>query len=215
MALSDDYKQAHAGLHSTFGTRINDAWGDMAASTRRLVSEQPSEARLLLFVLMSDVVFFLSWSLKAVVAPATGAVQHLPVEVSFWFIFALFCRTSAMYGLSIVIGLGAWVMGGSGTWGETRIAVFWGALVAAPIGFAFAVLAVVFAALEPQVPILSSIWIAAMPYWISMLAFVWFISIGLAEVHRFAKAGHVFAVISAIGVAGIFLAMYLRSNGVM
>lgn len=200
---------------NNLGERIGDAWRNMQGSTRKLLKEQPTEARLLFYVLMSDMIFFLSWALKAVVAPTAEAAARLPLEIGFWLVFALLCRTSAMYFLAIVIGSGCRIMGGRASWRETRTAVFWGALVAAPIGFLFAVVTVCLAALEPTFPILGSNWIAVPPYWLSLIPFIWYISAGLAEAHQFRRTSNVFAAMSAIAVAGIVLAMYLRANGVI
>ena len=218
MVTSEEFQQTvgvYQDERSTLGERIGEAWRNMAQSTRRLLDEQPTEARLLFYVLMSEMIFFLSWSLKTVVSPTAEAAARLPLEVGFWLVFALLCRTSAMYVLSIVIGSGARIMGGRATWRETRTAVFWGALVAAPAGFVCAVVSVVLVALEPTFPILGSDFIALPPYWLSLIPFVWFISAALAEAHGFKRTSVVFAAMSLIAVAGIFLAMYLRANGVI
>lgn len=210
--------------YATFGTyevgrnnlyeRITDAWGNMRLSTRRLVLEEPSEARLLFYVLMSDMIFFLSWSVKTLVSPTVQASAQLPREIGLWLIIALLCRSFAMYFFSILLGSGARILGGQATWRDTRLAVFWGALVAAPFGFFFAVVTVVFSGLEAYLPFLKAEWITLMPYWISLIPFVWFISAGLAEVHGFKRTPTVFAGMALIATAVVLVAMYLRANGV-
>ena len=218
MVTSDEFSAGIGSYvigRSNLADRIVDAWRDMDASTARLLREQPTEGRLLFYVLMSDMIFFLSWSIKAVVAPTAEAAARLPLEISFFLVFALLCRTSAIYFLSIVIGSAARVLGGTGTWRETRTAVFWGALVAAPFGFFFALVTVVLSAMEPVFPILGAEWIALPPYWLSLIPFVWFISAGLARAHNFERVSNVFAAMSSIAVAGILLAMYLRAQGVI
>ncbi len=193
--------------------RIRDAWFDMRLSTRRLVAEKPSEARLFFYVLMSDLIFFISWSLKTVVSPTTTATTKLPVEIGLWLIVALLCRSFAMYFFSILLGSGARVFGGTGSWRETRTAVFWGALVAAPFGFLFAVVAVVLASLEPVFPILGADWIALPPYWLSLIPFVWYISAGLAEVHGFKRTDTIFAGMALLATCIMFVAIYFRAQG--
>lgn len=218
MATSEEFSGATGSYligRSNLADRIVDAWRDMDASTGRLLREQPTEARLLFYVLMSDMIFFLSWSIKAVVTPTAEAAERLPLEVSFWLVFALLCRTSAIYFMSILIGSAARIMGGTGTWRETRTAVFWGALVAAPFGFLCAIITVVLNALEPVIPMLGADWVALPPYWVSLIPFVWFISAGLARAHNFERVSTVFAAMSSIAVAGIVLAMYLRAQGVI
>ena len=218
MVTSDEFSGAIGSYvvgRSNLADRIVDAWRDMDASTGRLLREKPTEARLLFYVLMSDMVFFLSWSIKAVVVPTAEAAARLPLEISFWLVFALLCRTSAIYFLSILIGSAARIMGGTGTWRETRTAVFWGALVAAPFGFLCALITVALTALEPVIPALGADWIALPPYWASLIPFVWFISAGIARAHNFERVFNVFAAMSAIAVAAIVLAMYLRAQGII
>ena len=190
--------------------RITDAWRDMRASTRRLILEQPSEARLLFYVLMSDMIFFLSWSLKTVVSPDAQAIDRVPFDIAFWLVIALFMRTSLMYLFSIVLGSCLRLMGGQASWRDTRTAVFWGALVAAPFGFLLAIVSVVFKALEPVLPVLGEDVIRILPYWISIMPFLWYISAGLAEAHGFRDATRVFVCltgVSMIFVLGLMLAI--------
>jgi len=195
------------------GERIRDAWTDMRMSTRRLVAEKPSEARLFFYVLMSDLIFFISWTFKTVVSPTQIATTKLPTEIGLWLIVALFCRSFAIYFFSILLGSGARVMGGTGTWRETRTAVFWGALVAAPFGFLFAVITVVLASLEPIFPFLGADWISLPPYWLSIIPFVWFISAGLAEVHGFKRTETIFAGMALLATCVMFVAIYFRAQG--
>ncbi len=189
--------------------RINDAWRDMQGSTRRLMREEPSEARLLFYVLMSDMIFFVSWSLKTIVAPATAQV---PIGVAFILVGALLLRTGVMYLFSIVLGSALRVLGGNGSWRDTRLAVFWGALVAAPFGFLLALVTVVFRLLEPVVPALGADAIRLLPYWISVMPFVWFISAGLAEVHGFKNTTTVFACMLGVVMVIMLAAMVVLSN---
>lgn len=193
--------------------RITDAWSDMRLSTRRLVMEEPSEARLLFYVLMSDMIFFLSWSVKTILAPTEHAARQLPEEIAMWLIVALFCRSFAMYFFSILLGSGARILGGEASWRDTRLAVFWGALVAAPFGFFFAIVTVFLASLEPYLPFLAFEWVTLMPYWVSLIPFVWFISAGLAEVHDFKRTPTVFAGMTLIATAALVFAMFLKANG--
>ena len=180
--------------------RITDAWHNMHRSTRRLIREEPSEARLLFYVLMSDMIFFLSWSIKTVVAPTAGAVDRVPFEVAFWLIVALFMRTTLMYIFAILLGSVLRLMGGTASWRDTRTAVFWGALVAAPFGFLLALVTVVFRLLEPYVPALGVDTISLLPYWISIMTFLWYISAGLAEAHGFKNTTTVFVCILGVSI---------------
>lgn len=199
--------------HSNLAERIYDGWRNMRDATSRLLAEDPSESRLLFYVLMSDMIFFLSWSIKTIIAPMSGAAERMPLEIGGWLIFALLCRTSAMYVFSMVVGSFCRVCGGSGDWKDTRAAVFFGALVAAPFGFLFALITVMLYALEPTFPVLGADWIALWPYSLSLVPFVWFISAGVATAHGFKNTSTVFAAMSCVAVAGVLFAMYLKAQG--
>ncbi|MBV1863296.1 MAG: hypothetical protein KUG74_02580, partial [Rhodobacteraceae bacterium] len=94
------YQLERSGL----GARMVDGWRDMRASTRRLLREKPGEARLILYVLASDIVFFISWSLKTIVAPIEGVDPLIsPDKVGLLMIGALMLRTAAMYLFSLCL----------------------------------------------------------------------------------------------------------------
>lgn len=205
------YETGHSGM----AMRVFDAWGDMRASTRRLIGENPSEGRLLFYILLSDMVFFLSWSLKAVVAPTLGAKEMLPAEIGIWLIVALFARTAAVYCFSLVLGTAARIAGGQGSWKATRAGVFWGSFVAAPFGLFFALVTVVFASLETSMPFLQNEFISQAPYWLSLIPFVYFISAGVAEAHGFRQTYPVFAAMTFTAMVLWFIALYMRANGVI
>ncbi len=193
--------------------RILDAWADMRASTRRLMGEQPSEARLLFYVMMSDVIFFLSWTIKTVVAPTAAAQAKLPLEIGMWLVLALFARTSIMYVFSALMRVICLAFGGTGGWWETRIGVFWGALVSAPFGVAAALFTVMLSWFEDSVPILKNDLLALPPYYIGLIPFLYFISAGLAEAHGFRRMGFLFMTLSIAAVALSVFAVYLAAQG--
>lgn len=199
---------------ASLGDRIIDAWVDMRASTRRLVEEQPNEHRLLFYVLLSDMIFFLSWSMKTVIAPVSGVREQVPLEIAAWLVGALMLRTASMYLFSGVITFFARMFGGRGTWRENRAGIFWGALVAAPFGFIMALVTVSMSYLEPMYPIFREDWVALPPYWISLVPFLWFISQGMAEVNGFKRNSISFLVMSGVALGGMVLMMVLRSSGV-
>ncbi|MFQ5622744.1 MAG: YIP1 family protein [Paracoccaceae bacterium] len=195
--------------------RIIDGWRDMRGSTRRLIGENPSEPRLLFYVLLSDMVFFLSWSIKTVIAPNSGAAAIIPLKIGLYLIVALMARTATMYVFSGVLGAALRLLGGTGSWKETRTGVFWGALVSAPFGLLAALLTVSMSVLEPTFPALRDPWIALPPYWIGIVPFVWFVSAGVAEAHGFRRVSLIFMCLSVLAVFAVFTGMYLRANGII
>ena len=195
--------------------RIIDAWRDMAGSTRRLIDENPSEARLLFFVLMSDLMFFLSWTIKTVVNPDSIVASAMPKDVALLLVGALLLRTTSVYIFALIVGLFLRAVGGKGTLKDTRCGIFWGSFVAAPFGLLAAFLAVGMSSLEDVIPLFRNETVGLAPLWLGLLPFVWFVSAGAAEAHGFKRVFPLFAGLSLLCVVGLVWAMYLRANGVI
>ena len=214
MSVSHDFNVTE-GIYlegrNDLARRILDGWRDMPASVRRLVAEAPSEGRLLFYVLLSDLIFFVSWSAKTLLIPTPDAISDGPSDIAFWLVVALLCRTSAMYIFSMVAGAGARLAGGKASWPETRAAVFWGALVAAPVGFIIAIIVSVAAASGLITVSGGSVGAAPAPHVAGFIPFVWFVSAGVAEVHGFRRAWIVGA---AIVVSSMAALAYLTHIGV-
>ncbi|MCP5072602.1 MAG: hypothetical protein GY947_04810 [Rhodobacteraceae bacterium] len=184
------------------GERVLDAWRDMRASTRRLLREKPSEGRLIFYVLASDMVFFISWSLKTMVAPAAGTEPLMSTDkIGLLMVGALMLRTAAMYLFSLLVFVPAKISGGAGTFKETRAGVFWGAFVSAPFGLLAAILSVGLGVLSPDLPFLQREWVALPVYWLGLIPFVWYISAGVAEAHKFRMTSPTFMVMSVVALA--------------
>ncbi len=201
--------------HTSLSARILDAWKDMRASTRRMINEAPSEARLLFFVLVSDLIFFLSWSIKVVVSPTAVAESVMPEDSALLLVGALLVRTMSIYVFAMVVAAVLRILGGKGSWKDTRTGIFWGSFVAAPFGLLAAFLSVVFNYLENFIPIFGSDTVALIPLWLGLLPYIWFVSAGAAEAQAHKKVFPIFAVLSLLCVVGLFYAMYLRANGVI
>jgi Yip1-like protein len=195
--------------------RVLAAWFDMRASTRRMIIEKPSEARLLFLLLWSDLAFFLSWTLKAVVVPNAAGVSLISVEIGLLFLVAVIGRTAAMYLFAMLAGAIARLLGGRGTWRNTRVAVFWGAFVTAPFGVAAALLSVLFLNLEVYYPIFGAKWISQPPYYLGLVPFVWYISAALAKAHGFRKTSPIFLVLTVVSLVTFVAAMYFHARGMI
>jgi len=191
------------------------AWFDMRKSTRKLVTQNPGEGYLLFLLILSDMAFFLSWTMKAVIVPANTGVSLVSVEIGVLLMVSIFARTAAMYVFAMVVGAVCRLFGGRGTWRNTRIAVFWGAFVTAPFGVVAALLSVGFTNLEVYYPIFGGAWISTPPYWLGVLPFVWYISVGVAKVHRFRKVSPIFLSMSVVFLVGLIGGMYFRARGMI
>jgi len=79
--------------------------------------------------------------------------------------------------------------------------------VAAPFGFLLAIVAVVFRLLEPYIPALGTDTITLLPYWISIMPFMWYISAGLAEAHEFRNTTTVFLCLLGVSLMLLLVGM--------
>ncbi len=196
-------------LRPSVSVRIARSFFDMRKTTLELLAERPSEARLLLFVLLSDMIFILSWSLKTLISPTASAAQSMGADIALWLIVAMMLRTTAIYAMALVVGMITKLFGGQASLKDTRTGVFWGVFVAAPIGLLISELAVLINAFEGSFPILSAESIQMMPYWLGLVPFVWFVAKGAAAANRIENAVPIFGVISAIAVALAVAVKYL------
>jgi hypothetical protein len=196
--------------------RIRDAWSDMRASTRRLLRERPSEGRLIFYILVSDMVFFASWSLKTLVAPASAAGGLIsPDKIGLLMMGALMLRTALMYMFSLLVFVVAKTCRGEADWKDTRTGVFWGAFVSAPFGLAAAIIAAVMGIWEPSFPFFGNKWLALPVYWLGLIPFVWYIAAGVAEAHKFRMTSPTFMAMSVFALALTVAAITLQLGAML
>lgn len=115
--------------------RVLSAWGDLRGSYRGLMATGPSEGKLLFIAMASGFVLFLEWVGVARLTGETAALpeEELTVRVAAEFIGALIFRPLMLYGVAAGLCWALSRLGGTGGWFETRAAVFWAFLVAAPV----------------------------------------------------------------------------------
>ncbi len=217
MTMQSEAFQGYSGTFSTKRAkmieRIYDAWFDMRSSARRLIAENPNEGRLVFLILLSDLIFFLSWSIKTIVSPISSAADYIPAEIGIFLIGALMVRTPFMYLFSLVVFGIAKLFRGQGTWYETRVCVFWAALVSAPFSFIAALITVGMHGLEEYVPVFREEWISLPPYWLGLIPFVWLISEGISESHKFKNSSPVFIVMTLLSLLCLLGVFYMKANG--
>ena len=187
-------------LRPSVTVRLARSFFDMRATTEELLSERPSEARLLMLVLLSDMIFTLSWALKTLIAPTQAATASMGTDVVLWLMVALMLRTTAIYALALGVGVVVKLFGGKATLFETRVGVIWGVFVAAPIGLIIAEFAVIINQFDGSLAFLQSQGIQMTPYWLGMVPFVWFVSKGAASANRIENAVPIFGTIAALAV---------------
>lgn len=196
------------------GERIWDAYADMRLSTRELIASNPSEARLLLFALVSDIAFFLARSISMVVKAPPEVAAVMPERIGLWLIGSLFLRTALFYLIAAAACVIARAFGGRASWRETRIGVFWAALVSAPIEIVGAAISVGVAGLGWSAGAMGgvSLWLMETPYFIGPIAFGYFLAAGLAEAHGFRFVYRVLAVMAVLIFAAILAWAYISSG---
>lgn len=218
MSTSEDYNVSQSAFiegDKELWRRIFEAFKDVRSSTRRLLAEDPSEARLMFYLLVSDLFFFVSWSLKSFVFPTASVVERFPMEMVYWLVIAVLFRTALMYAFSIAIGGAARLLGGSGTWRQTRAAVFWGALVAAPFGLAMSAVALGLGAFEGAVPQLAQPLAVLLPAVFGLLPFVWYIAEAVAQAHGLKRHSGGFYAVAFVCTLGAAFAIYFKAQGVL
>lgn len=180
--------------------RMKLSYIDMRRTTRVLIEERPSEPRLLVFVLLSDVIFFLSRGVALVVAPSSVAQDNVPLEIGLWLVLVMLVRTALMYMFAAFVSVGGWLFGGKGSMRSVRTAVFWASLVAAPAGVFGALLGAGLAHLEPIFPVVATQLVSWPPLLLGPIAFIFFLSTATAEAHKFERSSPVFLVYSIIAI---------------
>ncbi|MEM9716432.1 MAG: hypothetical protein AAF826_07935 [Pseudomonadota bacterium] len=194
--------------------RVQASWLDMRGMTRSLLDQAPSEGRLIFYLVISDLVFFLSWTFKTLIFPSEdsnffavndGAVET-PILIFILLLVALMVRTALFYVASVLVWIMCKGVGGQGNWRDTKAGMFWGSLVSAPFGFLAALLTI--AILQFGSGYVSDAWAVVAPFILAMLPFVWYISAGVSESHKFTQSFVLFIILSIV-VFGIIVALIL------
>ena len=193
-------------LRPSMTARVLQSFTDMRGATEAFIDERPSEGRLLMILMLSNMFFVLSWSVKALITPTAAASETMGADIALWLVVAMMMRTTLIYATALFTGLVCRMLGGVATVQETRAGVFWGAFVAAPIGLAVAGLATLIATLSDTVPFFQSEAVQMLPYWLGMVPFIWFISKGAATANRIDNAVPLFGILSTICVSLAFAA---------
>ena len=178
---------------------------DMRQVTRDLIDEAPSEPRLLFFVLLSDVIFFLNVVLKFVISPENqaaggGLPEGFGQFIGGALVLAFFLRTFSLYLCSGSFSGVCCVFGGEGSWRDTRAGVFWASLVAAPLGVLGALLVAGLGYLSQFHPIFGAPILLTPAHLLGVVAFVFFVSAAVAEAQRFGRTSPVFIAMSVLTV---------------
>jgi len=170
--------------------RVLGAWADLRGSLRAELDRGPSEGRLLFYLMLSGLIWFLgraavlNWGPLGPMLPEDELTGRLAAE----FVGAVFFRTLAFYPLAALAGWLARLAGGTGSWRDSRAAVFWAALVAAPAILAATFLSLLLTGVPGQAGQIASM--------LGAVVFAWVVAQCLAEAHGFTRAWKVLAAVA-------------------
>ncbi len=175
--------------------RMLGAWADLRGSMRAELDRDPSEGRLLFYVMLSGLIWFIGRQAVLVYGPLGPVIpeDEFVGRVAAGFVAAIFFRTLAFYALAALAGLIARAAGGGGGWRDTRAALFWAALVAAPVILAATLLSLLLTGVPGQAASIASM--------LGAVAFAWATAQCIAEAHGFTSAWPVLAVVATLAVA--------------
>jgi hypothetical protein len=176
-------------------------WRDPRAAMRRQVASGLSEARSLVQLMLACGLFFVA-SLPNALRQAQQLDIAEPVQAAVaahlfgWVALA----PLAGYALAALVHLCAAAFGGAGGFRGARAALFWSALLVAPLTLGLALIGVALEIAAPRLLPFS----AGLGY--AVLGFaIWLFAASLAEVEGFAATTRVAAVMAAafVGIAGL------------
>jgi len=177
--------------------RILGAWADLRGSMRFELDRHPSEGRLLFYVMLSGLIWFIGRYLLLVSSTSalTMGQDEFIGRVGAEFVAAIFFRSLAFYALAALAGGVAKAAGGNGDWHDSRAAMFWAALVAAPVILASTLLSLMLTGVLEDA--------AGIAGMLGAIAFAWAVANCFAEAHGFASVWRVFAAVAGLSAAFI------------
>jgi hypothetical protein len=182
--------------------RMLGAWADLRGSMRAELERDPSEGRLLFYVMLSGLIWFIGRHAVLVYGPLGPVIaeDEFLGRAGAGFVAAIFFRTLAFYALAALAGLIARAAEGSGGWRDTRAALFWAALVAAPVILAATMASLLLTGVPGPAAAIASM--------LGAVAFAWAVAQCVAEAHGFTSAWRVLgavATLAAAFVGGVYI----------
>lgn len=183
------------------------AWGDLRGSARDFIASRPSEPKLLMVAILSGLIFFFGTAVEAFVSPPETVTNddEFNAYLGAALVGAAFFRTLGLYGFAAVAKMVLARFGGSAIWSESRAAVFWAALVAAPLLFAVKLLL----ALAPG---LAGSTAGDVIGQAGGIAFAYVLAQCLAEASGFARPWGIFGGLVGITILIVILGALLQSG---
>ena len=171
------------------------AWADLRGSMRAELNRAPTEGRLLFYVMLAGLFRFVGAAMALAYGPLalTMPDDMFRGQIAAQFVTIFFFLTLLSYAVAATGGALARTMGGTGSWHDSRAALFWASLVAAPAILGAKLLSLILAGFPG--PIVGSVEM------LGHVAFAWTTAHCFAEAHSFASAWKVLAVVAGLAVA--------------
>jgi len=178
--------------------RVLGAWADLRGAMRAEIDQVPSEGRLLFYLVLSQIVWLIGRLMALTFGPLGPAYSSDDLaSAASGQVASLFFRLLLMYGVA-ALGHGlARAFGGTGGWRDSRAALFWAALVAAPAMLAATLLSLLASGLTP--------WAGPSVGMLGNVAFAWVLAQCMAEAHGFARGWKVMVAICIL--AGLVIGL--------
>ncbi|HUS54146.1 MAG TPA: hypothetical protein VMY41_09100 [Thermohalobaculum sp.] len=175
--------------------RVLGAWADPRGSMRTELDRAPSEGRLLFYIMFAGLFRFVGAAMALAYGPMALMIpdDQFRGRIAAAFVAIFFFLTILSYAVAATGGALARLMGGTGSWYDSRAALFWAALVAAPAVLGAKLLSLVLVGLPAL--IVGSVEM------LGGVAFAWTTAYCFAEAHGFASVWKVFAVIAGLAIA--------------
>lgn len=187
--------------------RVLTAWADLRGAMRAVLADRPGEATLFVFALLSGLLRFFGRLAELWLGQGGAGLARdaLLSRIAAEFAGALVFRTLALYAVAVALWGAARAFGGTGGAYESRAALFWSALVAAPVMLAVSLAATLAA---PAIGAEAVAWLRQ----IGVLAFAVALAAAIAEAHGFRRPLAVFAVMAGL-IGALAAALRLAAAG--
>jgi len=174
------------------------AYRGFGASMQRQMESRPGEERLLAYVVVASLIFFVARVpalLKLSAAAATAEISPIALFVTN-LVGSFFFAPLMLYGLAALSHLAAKAFGGHGRGVDARLALFWTLLVISPL----ALISTIIQIAMPLAWVSQALWLALF----LIFAFAWGQALSVAEGYKKPYLAIAAIILTALGLIILF-----------
>lgn len=188
--------------------RVFTAWADMRASMRWVLARRPDETQILVMVLVSGLLVYLSILAQQTLAPAQAGADPAAMQVTLLsgLVFSTLFWMLLVYLAALFAHLLARLFGGKGSGADSRAAMAWCLLVVMPPALVATIAAML---ATPYLPLVLTDMLKSLGF----LAFVYAIGQCFAEAHGF-RSGLVISSLVLVPILGAIAFTVLSGAGI-